>query len=215
MLADLIETVDQSSMTLEPHRSQRTQSGFVSKLRKQNIYALSDLARCSCPRNNASFASGREFHFAVSKGALLTEPWTVVLIRAFSMAASQFLDALSTPSVEQHNGPLAGGRLDFEQAKAKCEHCIEALWYLGKKSDMAFLAATYLARSLEEKTLASQPRLPAAQLNQHWMDESAIFFGDIPAGCFQIPWDGASAATSSTDPLESFMVPQSYASMWG
>lgn len=148
LLADTIEAIDAACLGLSPSYEFRQASKQVACLRRQNADAVAELGRCASPRPEASFPRGEEFHFAVNKGALLTEPWTVVLIRAFSKAGSLFLHSVDGVA---EDGMVAVGS-EREEAKRKCGFCIEALWVLGKKSDMAFLAATALSRALSDRT---------------------------------------------------------------
>ncbi|KAF2632929.1 hypothetical protein BU25DRAFT_470993 [Macroventuria anomochaeta] len=154
LLADLIEIVDDSEFGLETQQMLRTSTDFVACFRKSNCQALSDLARCSCPRENASFAQSRDFHFAVNQGALLTEPWTAVLIRAFAKAGVVLLETghmLPSFSVDGSSGA--------EEAFQRAEDCVQALWYLGRKSDMALSAAKILGDALKQKRKGAEEKL--------------------------------------------------------
>jgi len=137
-------------MGLESQQAVRRSSRLVSKLREQNANVVSDLGRCSSPGYNLSFPQAREFHFAVSEGALLTEPWTVVLIRAFNKAGHIFLERLSHPKESDYERGKWLSESEIAQVSQRCGFCIRALWNLGKKSDMAFLAATALSTALRE-----------------------------------------------------------------
>ncbi|KAI9733617.1 MAG: hypothetical protein M1834_003219 [Cirrosporium novae-zelandiae] len=150
LLADIIETIDEEMLGLESQRNIRGSSSLVPTLRKKHAYAMADLGKCSCPRHDSSFPQAPEFHFALNKGALLTEPWTVVLIRSFGKAGFTLLDPVHffhQPGPRENMGDLEA---EIKEAKARCEYCIEALWHLGKKSDMAFLAATALSSALQD-----------------------------------------------------------------
>ena len=114
LLADLIEIVDDSEVGLERSSFTASRTDFVARFRKGNCQALSDLARCSCPRENASFARSIDFHFAVNQGALLTEPWTAVLIRAFAKAGVVLLETDHTP-------PSFSGKRDFRSGRRVSE----------------------------------------------------------------------------------------------
>lgn len=160
LLADMIESLDQSNMGLESQRRFRQSSSLVARLRRHNVFAISDLSRCACPRPDSSFAQAREFHTALNKGALLTEPWTVVLIRSFGKAGYILLDSMPPFRPSGDRGMLAYGEVENEQARARCELCIRALWYLGKKSDMSFLAATSLSAALRQKVTLSARSVP-------------------------------------------------------
>lgn len=157
-LADMLQRIDECGMGLDPQREQREQSRLVVNLRKENAFAMSDVGRVSSPSADSSFAKAQEFHFAVNKGALLTEPWTVVLVRAFAKSARVLLDSVPLP--EQ----LPPGSVPINMNAAgeymrRCEHCIKALWYLGRKSDMAYLVATFLSNNLKAKAMKLSPPL--------------------------------------------------------
>jgi len=151
-LADIIEVIDDGHMGLESQQTIRHSSRLVSKLREQNANVISNLGRASCPGYNLSFPQAREFHFAVSEGALLTEPWTVVLIRAFSKAGYILLDRLSYLKDPGYERGEISMESEIAQCHQRCSFCIRALWNLGKKSDMAFIAATALSTTLKEVT---------------------------------------------------------------
>ncbi|KAF2501175.1 hypothetical protein BU16DRAFT_577390 [Lophium mytilinum] len=152
LLADIIELIDDGQMGLESQRAVRGSSRLVAKLREQNANVLADLGRCSCPGYNLSFPQAREFHFAVSEGALLTEPWTVVLIRAFSKAGYILLDRIAYSKLSGYERGEIPRESEIAQCQQRCSSCIRALWNLGKKSDMAFLAATALSTAVKDVT---------------------------------------------------------------
>ncbi|KAJ4984866.1 C6 zinc finger domain-containing protein [Stagonosporopsis vannaccii] len=154
LLADLIEIVDDSGFGLETQQMLRTSTEFVACYRKSNCRALADLARCSCPREDASFAQSGDFHFAVNEGALLTEPWTAVLIRAFAKAGVVLLETdclLSSFSMDCDG--------EAEKAFREADDCVQALWYLGRKSDMALSAARILGDELKQKRQGAEEKL--------------------------------------------------------
>lgn len=197
LLADIIEAIDGHS-GLESHRRERESSGLVNTLRQRSAYAVADLASCSCPREDASFPDAADFHFAVNQGALLTEPWTQVLIRVFAKAsafllleATRFKHGIET--VES-----------CKWALQRSEDCVEALWYLGRKSDMAFLAARVLTKALE----GPKENIAATEVHQYsgdWLmpycsvdsslslsapsSESDGFFPGVAEMGFDIPVD--------------------------
>ncbi|TKA71340.1 hypothetical protein B0A49_07453 [Cryomyces minteri] len=149
LLADMVEAVDKAQMGREAHRLFRQSSRLIWKLRKQNAYAVADLGRCSSPRADSSFPKGPEFHFAVNKGALLTEPWTVVLIRSFGKAGYILLGSISSGG--QRGQSDEEKDVQSSEAEIQCGFCVRALWYLGRKSDMAYLVATALSNALKNK----------------------------------------------------------------
>ncbi|KAH7355785.1 hypothetical protein BKA66DRAFT_575125 [Pyrenochaeta sp. MPI-SDFR-AT-0127] len=153
LLADLIEIIDESGLGIDAAKIQRDSTEFVAHFRERNCQSLSDLARCACPRDDASFSKSHEFHFAVSQGALLTEPWTAVLIRAFAKAGVILLEAQTLlPS------NTCG---DQEEAFRRADDCIQALWFLGRKSDMALSAAKILGEALKQRRKSALERVNA------------------------------------------------------
>jgi hypothetical protein len=143
LLADIIEIVDDSNFGLEIQQMLRASTDFVACFRKSNSRVLSDLARCSSPKKDGTPAQLRGFHSAVKEGALLTEPWTAVLIRAFAKAAVVLLENEQTLPTN--------GRTQAEEAFRRADDCMQALWYLGRKSDVALLAANILGEALKQK----------------------------------------------------------------
>lgn len=150
LLADIIEIVDDSNFGLETQQMLRASTDFVACFRKSNCRALSDLARCSSPKENGTPAQLRGFHYAVKEGALLTEPWTAVLIRAFAKAAVVLLENEQTLSTN--------GCTQAEEAFRRADECVQALWYLGRKSDVALLAANILGEALKQKRASAEEK---------------------------------------------------------
>lgn len=148
---DLIEIVDQSELGIEEIRERRRADEFVARVRESNCRTLSDLAGCACPHEDATFSKSGEFHFAVNQGAILTEPWTAVLIRAFAKAGVVLLELEDT--VAQHSP------LDGEDAFRRADDCVKALWFLGRKSDMALSAAKIVGDALRQRRKGVQERV--------------------------------------------------------
>jgi len=168
LLADLMEVVDESELGLEEATQQRNLTAFIAKFRENNCRVLSDLASCACPREDASFPQSREFHFAVNEGALLTEPWTVVLIRAFAKAGVLLLES----------DTLLPSDLDREDAFQRADACIKALWFLGRKSDMALSAANILGEALKQRRKSAQDRVSDMSVfleSELWHDLEGAF----------------------------------------
>ncbi|KAI1615904.1 hypothetical protein EDD36DRAFT_199703 [Exophiala viscosa] len=148
LLADLVEKLDDLNMCLPANRTARQTTDFVATLRVRSAFTVSDLGRCSRFRNreDLSFSQSPFFHHAVNKAALLTEPWTVVLVRSFAYAGEQLLKlVLPRRGVE----PM----LEFcniLEGKSRLIDCIQALWLLGRKSDMALCAAKVLQGAFDQ-----------------------------------------------------------------
>jgi hypothetical protein len=176
LLADLIEEIDDKHAGLEIHRATRFLKELVKNLRLHNAFTISDLSRCSCPHPESSFSQASEFHSAVNNGALLTEPWTEVLIQSFSKACSVLLDMF----------PRSNSDLDFriDLFESRCESCVKALWYLGKKSDIALMASSILSEALQKAVQVRKEENESQLLNYDLdlMDGGSRVHNDM--------WDG-------------------------
>lgn len=149
LLADTVESIDKGRMGLDSQRESRLATNLVANLKTENAVAISRLAQSSLRSGSKSATTTTtttrefqfQFHDAVMNdgGAVLTEPWTAVLIRSFARAGYILLDR-----VRAMNDAFD------EEARQQCAFCIEALWSLGKKSDMASVAARSLSSSLDE-----------------------------------------------------------------
>ncbi|KAL4938052.1 hypothetical protein BDV06DRAFT_232121 [Aspergillus oleicola] len=145
MLADLLDIVDENTLGTEDGATARKACQFAQRMRMDSARGLADLARIATP-DTADVALGMPqmpgFHHAVNEGTLLTEPWTIILIRAFSKACVIFLsDARVSLSILGHS-------MDYEEYVGRAESCIKGMWLLGKKSDMARKIAETLSSAL-------------------------------------------------------------------
>jgi hypothetical protein len=151
LLADLIQIVDDSGLGTEVMQAQRGSCELVAHFRERNCQTLSDLARCACPRDDAE---SRDPHLAVSERALLTEPWTAVLIRAFARAGVILLE--SENMLPYHSSNIVW---TVEEAFRRADDCVRALWYLGRRSDMALAAAKILGDALKQRRKGAREKL--------------------------------------------------------
>ncbi|RFU81098.1 hypothetical protein TARUN_1107 [Trichoderma arundinaceum] len=146
MIADLIEFVDENNLGVDTETYIRVSGRTAWRIRDAGVKELSQLASIAIPCNGLQDASN--FHHAVNEGTILTEPWTMILIRAFSMASAILLgeadDYLRHGAAEL--GYTSG---EFEETLERVLNCIKALWHLGKKSDMARKAAEFLSLTTE------------------------------------------------------------------
>lgn len=146
LLADTVEIIDQARLGLESRREYREAIDLVATLRRENSLMVSSMAQSSLSTLDLPAAKLRDFHDSVNEVAFLTEPWTSVLIRCFTKAAVFLLAEIDV-------APRAISKWDSpsENARRHCGNCINALWVLGRKSDMAFLAARSLSGNLHRK----------------------------------------------------------------
>ncbi|KAL5589154.1 hypothetical protein FOBRF1_015682 [Fusarium oxysporum] len=110
MLADVLEFIDKNGYGLDQARQKRLSSNVAARIRKASAIELADLAQVTTPRlfqeAGINAAQLPDYHFAVSEGPLLTEPWTVILIRGFTKACLFHLDMAD--DFQQHEGDLLG-----------------------------------------------------------------------------------------------------------
>ena len=148
MLADLLEFIDENALGMADAASHRVTSQMAGRIRKHSAKELSDLARVATPPTrdaDLGVPQMSNFHHAVNEGTLLTEPWTMILIRAFTKACLIFLSEADeslrgTGSTLGHNTSH-----DFDRNMEQADDCIKGLWLLGKKSDMVReIAETFL-----------------------------------------------------------------------
>ncbi|KAK2010046.1 C6 zinc finger domain-containing protein [Colletotrichum eremochloae] len=143
IMADCIKLLDDQHMSVPLRAAERAQAGVVGHLRRSGMWAVSDLARVSTPRDD-DMGRLASYHPAVNEGALLTEPWTMVLTRSFATAGKLFLnDAAEAGKLTL---PGDGSRLDL---LGRCEDCVKALWYLGRKSSISRQVAGILGAGLD------------------------------------------------------------------
>jgi hypothetical protein len=156
LFADVIESVDESELSSESGRRVRRIGNLVGTLRRHNSPLVSDLASCATPRADSSFANSKSFHFALNAGALLTEPWTAILIRVFSKSAVLLMREACAAAEEERSAAARGiqtNLLSVQNLAKRCEDCIRALKYLGRKSDTARLAGDTLADALHQRQI--------------------------------------------------------------
>ncbi|KAI6428945.1 hypothetical protein MCOR21_005245 [Pyricularia oryzae] len=152
MLADLVEFADARGRGLALEADARRGAGMVANMRAGSAAELADLARVSTPAGLDGAPGAYEaapempgLHHAVNEGTIMTEPWTVILIRAFSRAAVLMMrDAGSRRQQQQYGLATA----EDKTGRSGVEDCIRALFYLGRKSDMAMKVADVLEEAL-------------------------------------------------------------------
>jgi hypothetical protein len=142
----------------------------------------------------------------MNQGALLTEPWTEVLIRVFAKAGALLLAdaAMSKYGTDPEKG--------CKQALECSESCVEALWYLGRKSDMAFLAAKVLTKALkdagEKMVTAEVSRISEEWLEPRFSVDDDFSFSGLSAemNCFAQTGGDAKFGFLEEDAMQNFHV---------
>lgn len=134
LLAESMKQVDTASLGLKSHQLHRDAGNVIHSLRRHNSLMIASVAARATPHDNSTFPTS-DFHHAMSSGALLTEPWTALLIRAFFKATIVLLQDASS---------LSGQGSIRLQLTRGAEECVRAIKYLGRKSDTAVLAGEML-----------------------------------------------------------------------
>ncbi|KAH7133958.1 hypothetical protein EDB81DRAFT_88895 [Dactylonectria macrodidyma] len=142
ILADLLELVDSKGLGLEYSSQVRLNIGVVKFIRRDSSTIVSDLAKAS-EYPAATDVPGMSP--AVVKRAILPEPWTMILIRAFTKAAILLLN--EAEEAVWHD-PASRESPLVRNLVARCDSCIKSLHYLGRKSDMARAISSVLFSSL-------------------------------------------------------------------
>ncbi|KXG51074.1 uncharacterized protein PGRI_066460 [Penicillium griseofulvum] len=151
MLADLIEFVDVNRLGGNDYMAERQDACLVMRIRKESSIDMADLAAVMIPGPLGGIGLNQlpGFHFAVNKSPLLTEPWTVLHVRAFSKASIFHLKEIEKLQKYQilvfdHE------RKALQASVARLENCVTALRFLGIKSRMAEAISIVLSESLNK-----------------------------------------------------------------
>ncbi|KAK6066337.1 regulatory protein alcR (C6 zinc finger domain-containing protein) [Seiridium cupressi] len=160
MLADLLDFIDENSLGMSDASSHRIATQMARRIRKRSAGEVSDLARVGTPPTRYADLAVPQmlgFHPAVNEGTLLTEPWTMILIRGFTKACMIFV----VEADQSLRTAFGQNSHDFERNMEQAEYCMKGLWLLGKKSDMAREIAETLSHALnklwEECVVSSIP----------------------------------------------------------
>lgn len=160
MMIELIEIVDEDDQGLPEAKSLREARRTLTRMKEVSIRELSDLGHMSLPPSETNRPPlsmlgdpnfQPELHHAISEATILSEPWTIILIRAFSKVAAMLLKEVDH---EQRYGipPMFGGGEELRRA----EDCIKTLFYLGRKSDMARRVADVLSEAMASFETSNQ-----------------------------------------------------------
>lgn len=152
LLIELIEVVDEDDQGTAEGKQMRASRRTLGRMREVSLRELSDLGRMSLPPSETNRPplsmlgdSGMqpEIHHAISEATILSEPWTIILIRAFSRVAAMLMkevnDARNFGTVPVFNE---------SEGLRRAEDCIKTLFYLGRKSDMARRVADKLSDAM-------------------------------------------------------------------
>lgn len=168
LLADNIEAIDLSNRGLEARKFHRELSDLIANLRKQNAAAIASVASVSSRCKNGYGKAG-QFHSVIGDAALLSEPWTDILMRSFTKAAESCLQTIRTHETSRTSCYMGrawedGKNLTWGLRKDTMA-CIQGLKVLGRKSEMADILATALLEDLEHCLTSSSSSWLSQSLN--------------------------------------------------
>ncbi|UPK89582.1 hypothetical protein LCI18_000517 [Fusarium solani-melongenae] len=152
LMADLIDFADSNGVGKVDTRAARLESQITSRMRRSTAVDIAELAKLTCPATevwggNTPTEQLPGYHFAVKSSAILTEPWTILLIGAFRNAAVYHLGIVE--DLRQNDWQALGHAPDeMREAEVQVKHCIDALWLLGRRSDMSYALAKLLSQRL-------------------------------------------------------------------
>lgn len=150
MLANLIDFVDENQLGCDGHRAKRLHVDLAARIRRASSTELAQFAAVIIPQTIGTMGSKQlpGCHFAVNESPALTEPWTILLIRAFTNAAvfhiGEMEDLQNNQWFDMDDTSEA-----LRVSTARAESCIRALRFLGSKSRMAEAIGKVLSKHLD------------------------------------------------------------------
>lgn len=138
LLADMISQVDKERKTMKPQRTLRANYNLIRELRQDNALAIANIARASLSEHTPSVPNNAEFHFACNGSAILTEPWTDILVRAMGSACKVYIRLLSIwDDTKNPSHEWLHATNSYQNLYSRAEDCIHGMTLLGRKSDAA------------------------------------------------------------------------------
>ena len=154
LMADTISQIDREEKSMRPRRDLRASCHVIRQLRQENASAIAKIAQASLSEHLPSVPDNAEFHFACNGSAILTEPWTDILVRAMGSACKIFINWLSSwdnPADVNHKWVRANH--EYISLYNQAEVCIHGMILLGRKSDAANYTAEVFWNRLIRETL--------------------------------------------------------------
>jgi hypothetical protein len=156
LIADCIEQLDTAFKSNKVHQLWRSSACFVLEMKKENTFAIAEMARASC--RHVTLKSG--YHeFTADHGALLGEPWPVVLEFGLTKSCEILLNWISQSNHPCHENALylwISASTDVDELISQAQDCIEGLERLSWKSKTSSTSAKRL--QLRLKRLISERR---------------------------------------------------------
>ncbi|EHY60556.1 Regulatory protein alcR [Exophiala dermatitidis] len=181
LLADAIAQLDREERTMAAQRGLRARCGLITEIRKENAYAISAIAGASLAEHAPSFPDNPDFSFACNGSAILTEPWTDVLVRAMGSACNLLIEWLAiwqTPADELYGWVMSN--TEYDDLYVRAENCIQGMALLGRKSDSAQQTAEFFWARLNHVSACQHHH--NNQQSAHGRMQSAEVVGDCSSG---------------------------------
>nr|XP_007729758.1 uncharacterized protein A1O3_01422 [Capronia epimyces CBS 606.96]EXJ92868.1 hypothetical protein A1O3_01422 [Capronia epimyces CBS 606.96] len=194
LLADSIAQVDRERQTMGPQRSLRAHCGLMVEMQRENAYAISAIAQASLAEHAPSFPDNPDFSFACNGSAILTEPWTDILVRTMGSACKIFIHWLSVwhdPSHALHDWVVSN--TDYDDLYTQADICIQGMALLGRKSD----AANYTAEIFWTRLTQVSARRPRSRSGHTIKEEKAQTLAEDLLSGLEPPGAGVDYLSSS------------------
>jgi hypothetical protein len=155
ILARHIELIDETGQSEFVQRSLRQSSALVWGLRKDNTYAISRVASVAILPDFCSMSCAHEdkFLFFADQGALTTEPWSEVLYQSITRSCEILLFWIACtkdPNLDPDQLVWLRTNANILDLIENASGCIEALKYLGGRSDHIMCTAISMDSRLKE-----------------------------------------------------------------
>jgi hypothetical protein len=138
LLADIISQLDKEGRTSIGPRKLRSKHNIVRQLCQENALAIAKIAEASLSEHLPSVPNNAEFHFPCNGSAILTEPWTDILVRAMGTACKIFIQWLAAwNNLDDPNHDWVHKNYSYQSLYGRAEECIQGMRLLGRKSDAA------------------------------------------------------------------------------
>jgi Fungal Zn(2)-Cys(6) binuclear cluster domain len=157
LVACCIEDLDAAFKSEKSRQLGRASTSLISELKKESCFAVSEMSKASC--ETVSVRSGTH-EFVAGHGALLGEPWPVVLDLALTKSCETFLDWIARSNQPNPESTLylwVRANTQEEDLAMRAKYCIDGLNQLGWKSKTSTISAVKLQSELDKTK--KQPQL--------------------------------------------------------
>ncbi|KAK5408059.1 hypothetical protein LTR06_007802 [Exophiala xenobiotica] len=180
ILARHIELIDETGQSEPVQRSLRQSSALVWGLRKDNAYVISRVASVAILPDFCSMSCAHEdkFFFFADQGALTTEPWSEVLYQSITRSCEILLfwiACTTQPSLDPDQLVWLRANANILDLLENASGCIEALKYLGGRSDHIMCTAISMDSRLKELKMEASLQTQPADLEWRSWGQGATY----------------------------------------